>query len=140
MSGFTAEGTEVSKIGQRFWSPAFRKRTSQEKTGEVGRDIYNVDFYPQQYKTSTVFSKELVIVFHLMQSSGWRVPERRQGEQIGTLVLSLGRRPQLLPMRASLQSGLGVCTTQWLPSLRASDPRGQGRNYNIFFFFFVNSV
>lgn len=104
MSGFTAEGTEMSKIGQLFWSPAFRKRTLQNKTGEVGRDVYNIDFYPQQYKTSKVFSKELMIVFHLMQSSDWRVSEGRQGEQLGTLVLSLGRKPQLLPMRASLQT------------------------------------
>ena len=111
----------------------------QNKTGEVGRDIYIIDFYPQQYKTSTVFSKELVIVFHLMRNSDWRVLERRQGEQLGTLVLSIGRRPQLLPMRASLRSGLGVCTTQWLPSLRASNSRGQGRICNIFFFF-VNSM
>ena len=104
MSGFTAEGTEMSKIGQHFWSQAFRKRALQNKTGEVGRDVHNIDFYPQQYKTSKVFSKELTIVFHLMPSGDWRVSGRRQGEQLGTLVLSIGRKPQLLPMRASLQT------------------------------------
>lgn len=104
MSGFTAEGAEMSKMGQPFWSQAFRKRTVQTKTGEVGRDVYNTDFYPQQYKTSKVFSKELTIVFHLMPTGDWRVSERRQGEQLGTLVLSIGRKPQLLPMRASLQT------------------------------------
>lgn len=83
MSGFTAEGTEMSKIGQHFWSQAFRKRTLQNKTGEVGRDVHNIDFYPQQYKTSKVFSKELTIVFHLMPSGDWRVSGRRQGEQLG---------------------------------------------------------
>lgn len=43
----------------------------------------------------------------------------------------LGRRPQILPMRASPQSCLSVITACSLPSLRASDLRRQGRNCNI---------
>lgn len=67
-----------------------------------------------------------------MQRSDWSVPERRQGEQLGKLVLVVGRRAQFLPMR-TYESCLGVLTTQWLPRLRASDPRGQGRNCNVFY-------
>lgn len=35
------------KVGQCCWSTLFRKRTVQDKAGEMSRDIYNVDFYPQ---------------------------------------------------------------------------------------------
>lgn len=66
-----------------------------------------------------------------MQRNDWREEEakRRQEEQLGKLVLALGRKPQVPPTE------LFECpySMVWLPSLKASDPRGQARNCNIFY-------
>lgn len=113
---------------------AFREGTVQNKPGEIGRDIYNIDFYPQ---SNIKLQRFLAKSWHdyictLMQRSDWRVPERRQGEQLEKLVLTIGKRPQFLSTRATPQSCLGVFTTWWLPFLTASDSRGQVKNFDIF--------